>query len=109
MAEPRRIELAASPVVSHDPGVTDQEVEIARTRWALVEYSPRSSRRDWCDAPHAGYVISGAITYYFEDGRDPLTIAAGEAFALPTAPRHRGHNECAEPTRMFIIDALPGA
>jgi quercetin dioxygenase-like cupin family protein len=109
MDEPQKLELAMSPPVSHDPGVTDQEGEIARTRWALVEYSPGSSRRDWCDTPHSGYVVAGAITYHFEDGRDPLTISAGEAFVLPTAPRHRGYNEHEEPARIFIIDALPEA
>src|SRR5690349_1109539 len=108
MGEPCKIEFATREPVSHDAGVTDQEAEIAGARWAFVEYSPGSGRLAWCDTPHVGYVVSGAITYNFEDDRDPLTIAAGEAFVLPTAPRHRGHNQGAEPTRMFIIDALPG-
>lgn len=25
---------------------------------------------DWCDTPHAGYVVSGTIVHSFEDGRD---------------------------------------
>jgi quercetin dioxygenase-like cupin family protein len=102
------IDLFAAAPVSHDPGVFDREADVAGTRWALVEYSPGSGRRDWCETPHAGYVVSGAITYSFEDGRDPLVVGPGEAFALPTAPRHRGTNQGDEPARLFIIDALPG-
>lgn len=107
MAEPRTIDFAGVEPVSHDPGVTDREAEIDGTRWALVEYSSSAGRAEWCDVPHAGYVVSGEITYGFEDGRDPLIVAAGEAFALPPAPRHRGRNEGEEPARLFLIDALP--
>jgi quercetin dioxygenase-like cupin family protein len=109
MTAPRQIDFLGVPSVSHDPGVTDREAEVAGVRWGLVEYSPGAARRDWCDTPHAGYVVSGAITYSFEDDRDPLVIAAGEAFALPTAPRHRGANQGQQPARLFIIDALPGS
>lgn len=108
MPEPRAIDLSAAAAVSHDPGVSDREADVAGTRWALVEYSPGSGREDWCDTPHAGYVVSGTIVYRFEDGHDPLAIGAGEAFALPPVPRHRGANEGTEPARLFIIDALPG-
>ncbi len=94
--------------MSHDPGVRDREAEVAGTRWALVEYSPGSGRTGWCDTPHAGYVVSGTIGYSFEDGRDPLVIGPGEAFALPASPRHRGTNQSPELARLFIIDALPG-
>ena len=107
MIDPRMIDLSAAEPVSHDPGVFDREAAVAGTRWALVEYSPGSGRRDWCDTPHVGYIVGGTITYSFEDGRDPLVIGAGEAFALPTTPRHRGSNDAAEPARLFLIDALP--
>jgi quercetin dioxygenase-like cupin family protein len=107
MTDPRTIDFLAAEAVSHDTGVLDREAEVAGTRWALVEYSPRSGRREWCDTPHAGYVVSGTIAYSFEDDRDPLVIRAGEAFALPAEPRHRGANDSAEPARLFIIDALP--
>jgi quercetin dioxygenase-like cupin family protein len=108
MTDPRPIDFSPADPVSHDAGVSDREVEVDGTRWALVEYSPGSGRAEWCDTPHSGYVISGAITYSFEDGRDPLILAAGEAFVLPPAPRHRGRNEGEEPARLFIIDALLG-
>jgi mannose-6-phosphate isomerase-like protein (cupin superfamily) len=109
MIDPRKIDLSAAEAVSHDAGVHDREADVAGTRWALVEYAPGSGREEWCDTAHAGYVVSGAIAYSFEDGRDPLVIGPGEAFALPEAPRHRGRNEGSEPARLFIIDALPGA
>jgi quercetin dioxygenase-like cupin family protein len=108
MTEPRMAEFARSEPVSHDPGVNDREVEIDGTRWALVEYSPGSGREEWCDTPHSGYVVSGAITYGFEDERDDLVFASGDGFVLPVTPRHRGRNEGDEPARLFIIDAIPG-
>jgi len=87
--------------------VSDLEVEVDGTRWALVEYAPGSGRQGWCDVPHAGYVVSGEITYSFEDDREPLRLEAGAGFALPRAPRHRGRNEGDEAARLFLIDALP--
>lgn len=109
MADPRTVDFAGSDPVSHDPGVTDREIDIDGTRWALVEYSPGAGRDDWCDVPHSGYVVSGEIAYSFEDGRDPLVVGAGDAFVLPAAPRHRGRNEGDQPTRLFLIDAVLGA
>src|SRR4051812_17765617 len=108
MTEPRAIDLTAAEGVAHDEGVLDREAEVAGTRWALVEYAPGAGRADWCDTPHAGYVVAGTIAYSFEDGREPLVMGPGEAFALPEAPRHRGSNTGEEPARLFLIDALPG-
>jgi quercetin dioxygenase-like cupin family protein len=107
VTEPRAIDLSAAEPVSHDPGVLDKEADVNGTRWALVEYSPGSGRREWCDTPHAGYVVSGTIAYSFDDGREPLVVGPGQAFALPSSPRHRGSNEDGEPVRLFLIDALP--
>ena len=107
MSDPRRIDFDGAEPVSHDPGVTDLEVAVAGTRWALVEYSPGSGREGWCDVPHAGYVVSGEITYSFEGDREPLRVEAGNGFALPPSPRHRGRNEGDEAARLFLIDALP--
>ena len=109
MTEPRRIDLSAAEAAAHDAGVLDREADVDGTRWALVEYSPGAGRRDWCDTPHAGYVVSGTIAYSFEDGRDRLVVGAGEAFVLPESPRHRGVNEGDEPVRLFLIDAIPRA
>jgi quercetin dioxygenase-like cupin family protein len=108
MIDPRAIALSANTAVSHDPGVDDREADVAGTRWALVEYAPGAGREAWCDTPHSGYVLSGSISYAFDDGRPPLVVGAGEAFVLPPEPRHRGTNPGAEPVRLFIIDALVG-
>jgi quercetin dioxygenase-like cupin family protein len=107
MSDPRSVDFSADPV-SHDPDVFDREVQVDGTRWALVEYSSGAGREEWCDVPHSGYVISGAITYSFEDGSDQLELGAGKAFVLPPSPRHRGRNEGDDPVRLFLIDALPG-
>jgi quercetin dioxygenase-like cupin family protein len=104
MTEPGKIDFATP--VSHDAGVRDREADVGGTRWAHVEYAPGAGRADWCETPHSGYVLSGTLTYAFEDGREELTLRAGDAFALPSDPRHRGRNEGAEPARIFIIDAL---
>jgi quercetin dioxygenase-like cupin family protein len=109
MTDPAGFDFSGADPVTHDPGVTDREMEIDGTRWALVTYSPGAGRDEWCDVPHSGYVVSGTITYDFEDGRDPLELGAGEAFVLPANPRHRGHNGEDEPARLFLIDAVPGS
>jgi quercetin dioxygenase-like cupin family protein len=101
------ISLSANTPVSHNPGVHDREADVDGTRWALVEYAPGAGREHWCDTPHSGYVLSGSISYAFDDGRPPLVVGAGQAFLLPPAPRHRGTNDGVEPVRLFIIDALP--
>ena len=108
VTDPQAISLSGSEPVSHDPGVRDREADVGGTRWALVEYEPGAGRDEWCDTPHSGYVLSGSISYAFDDDRPPLVIGAGEAFVLPPAPRHRGTNTGTETVRLFIIDALPG-
>ena len=108
MRDPGSIDLSTAEPVSHDPGVTDREIQVDGTRWALVEYSPGAGREGWCDVPHSGHVLSGAITYRFEDDREPLELGAGDSFVLPPAPRHRGRNEGPEAARLFLIDAIPG-
>jgi quercetin dioxygenase-like cupin family protein len=108
MTDPAAFDLPGARAVTHDPGVTDREVEVGGTRWALVEYSPGSGREEWCDVPHSGCMLSGSLTYSFEDGREPLELSPGEAFVLPPSPRHRGRNEGSEPARLFLIDALAG-
>jgi quercetin dioxygenase-like cupin family protein len=107
MTEPRRIDFSHTEPVSHDEAVTDVEADVDGTRWALVEYEPGAGRAEWCDAPHTGFVRSGTLTYEFEDGREPLTLGAGDGFVLPPEPRHRGRNDGTEPVRLFIVDALP--
>ena len=106
MTEPRRIDFSGIEPTVHDEGVGDRETDVDGTRWALVEYAPGHGRADWCDTPHSGYLISGALVYEFEDGREVMALRPGEAFALPEAPRHRGRNDGEEPARLFIIDAL---
>jgi quercetin dioxygenase-like cupin family protein len=107
MSEPRAIDLSNQPPVWHDAGITDRELVVDNVRWALVEYGVAQGRRQWCDTPHCGFVVSGAVRYEFVDGREALLVRRGSAFVLPPAPAHRGSCEGAETARLFIIDALP--
>lgn len=106
MSEPGRIDFSALEPVSHDTDVHDREADVDGTRWALVEYAPGAGRAEWCETPHSGIVLSGALTYAFENGREPLRLGPGDGFVLPEQPRHRGHNDGSEPARLFLIDAL---
>ena len=105
MSEPRLIELASQPPVSHDPNVADREQLVEGLRWALVEYAVQAGREEWCETPHVGYVVSGAISYEFEDGRDAIEVSTGQGFLLPSSPRHRGRNLGSAPARLFLIDS----
>jgi len=104
--EPRAIPLAMAEQVSHDAGVTDRPSMVDGVRWAIVEYRPGAKRLNWCNTPHSGFVVTGAIRYDFEDGRQALIVSAGSAFLLPNQPRHKGMNPGEVTTRMFLIDAL---
>lgn len=77
------------------PGIRGQEVEIEGARWIVVEYGGGAHRDDWCDQGHRGYVISGAIQYEFDDGREPLHISKGQAFHLPLASFNKDAIEAA--------------
>jgi quercetin dioxygenase-like cupin family protein len=107
MTDPRRVDFSGVQAVFHDAGVADLEADIDGTRWAQVEYVPGAGRAEWCDTPHSGVVLSGELTYDFEDGREPLMLGPGDGFVLPEQPRHRGRNAGSEPARLFLIDALP--
>jgi hypothetical protein len=107
MGDPSAVDLLGQPPVSHDAGVEDRELVVDGVRFALVTYSPGSGRAGWCDTPHSGFVLEGDLRYDFDDGREPLLLAAGAAFVLPSAPAHRGSNPGAAAARLFIIDALP--
>lgn len=97
----------AGPPVEHDRDVRDLEQEVDGVRWAVVEYAPGAGRAEWCDTPHSGFVLSGTLVYEFADGSAPLQLTAQQGFRLPSAPAHRGRNDGSDPTRLFIIDALP--
>ncbi len=103
---PQLVSFGGSPV-EHDTDVRDIEQVVDGVRWALVEYAPGAGRADWCDTPHSGYLVSGELTYEFEDGSGPMQLGAQQGFSLPVRPAHRGRNHGSEPARLFIIDALP--
>lgn len=98
------IELSRIDWTQDVPGIRAREAHIEGRRWAIVEYAPTAKREEWCLDGHAGFVISGAIEYEFEDGGTPLTVGEGDAFALSTGRAHRGTNRSEEATRLFVID-----
>jgi len=98
------IELSGIDWIQDVPGIRAREAQIEGHRWAIVEYAPGAKREDWCSDGHAGFVISGAIEYEFEDGAPSLSVGEGGAFALSTGRAHRGVNRAAGATRLFVID-----
>lgn len=108
MDEPRNLAFGEMEWTLDAPGIRAREAEVGGKRWATVEYGEGVRRDDWCEEGHRGYVVSGEIEYEFDDGREPLRAAQGEAFLLPPADlgsgAHRGRNTAREPTRLFLID-----
>lgn len=93
------------------PGIRAREANVDGARWAIVEYAESVSRDEWCEEGHRGFVLEGEIEYEFDDSRQPLRIAGGQAFLLPPVPRgsgaHRGRNLAPGATRLFLIDDHP--
>lgn len=72
-------------------------------RSALVEYAPRSRRREWCTDGHVGYILAGTIEYELEGG-GMIEVGTGSCFVLPAGQRHRGRNRGRETARLLVID-----
>ena len=108
MNEPRNLAFGEMEWTDDAPGIRAREADVGGKRWATVEYGEGVRRDDWCEEGHRGYVLSGEIEYEFDDGREPLRAAQGEAFLLPPADlgsgAHRGRNTARETTRLFLID-----
>lgn len=98
------LELDSVPWAPDVPGIAAREAHVDGARWALVEYEPGARRVEWCRDGHAGYVVSGAIEYEFDDDGPPLAAREGQAFSLTTGRGHRGRNAAERPTRLFLVD-----
>ena len=98
------VELSAADWEPDVPGIRVREREIGGRRWALVEYAPGARRDEWCHDGHLGVVLSGQIAYEFDDGGPNVVAATGDAFTLSTGRGHRGRNEGADATTLFLID-----
>jgi hypothetical protein len=90
------------------PGIRARQTQVQGRRWAIVEYAAGAHRDDWCLDGHAGFVLTGAIEYEFQDGCSPLSAREGDAFLLVTGRAHRGTNRAHGPTRLFLIDDPAG-
>jgi quercetin dioxygenase-like cupin family protein len=100
------VELSRTDWTPDVAGIRAREIQIEGHRWAIVEYAPGAKRHEWCLDGHAGFVLSGAVEYEFEDGGPSLTVGEGDAFALSTGRAHRGTNRAPDGTRLFLIDRL---
>lgn len=108
MTDPQAIRFDTLAWEDDVPGIRDRATTVDGARWAIVEYAPGGLREEWCPDGHRGYVLQGAIEYEFQDGRAPLSAAAGDAFLLPGGVAHRGRNTAEGATRMFLIDDPTG-
>jgi hypothetical protein len=105
-ATPRKVAFDSLDAAPEAPGIASETEEIGGHRWARVRYEPDVLREAWCDEGHEGFVLEGEITYEFQDGSQPLSLVAGEAFALPGTSAHRG-KAGPDGARLFIIDREP--
>ncbi len=104
MSDPTTFELDGLTWSEEAPGVLARRTEAAGASWAIVEYAPGASRPEFCEVAHVAYVLAGAITYAFSDGRPELVARAGQGFTLPPGAPHRGTNYGAEAARLLVLD-----
>jgi quercetin dioxygenase-like cupin family protein len=99
----RLVRLSDAAWEDDAPGIRARAVQgVDGRRFAIVEYGPGAARDDWCLEGHYGYVLEGEIEYRFEDGSEPLRLAAGDALWLVGGgPGHQGHNVADARPRSF--------
>ena len=103
MGTHQRIEFEGESLEPEAPGIASRAIDVNDVRWAVVEYEPGVLREEWCLEGHCGYVLEGEVTYEFENGDEPLRIAAGQGLMLPDGAGHRGRAGDSG-ARLFIID-----
>jgi hypothetical protein len=109
MSLPRSIPLDSTSSRPEAPGIASCSVDVAGTRWAVVDYEPGVLREEFCEEGHSGYVLAGEVTYEFSGHHAPLRVASGQGFVLPagTDGAHRGRAGVAG-ARLFLIDRAVG-
>lgn len=92
-------------VVKGMPGLAEQEVRVLFATLLPGDVTPYHSHR----FPVTVYVTEGTFTLAL-DGREPVAIAAGQAFVEPAGINMTGSNEGTEPARMALFYVCePGA
>jgi len=92
-------------VVTGMPGLAEQEVRVLFATLLPGDVTPYHSHR----FPVTVYVTEGVFTLAL-DGRDPVSIAAGEAFVEPAGVNMTGSNAGTVPARMALFYVCePGA
>lgn len=92
-------------VVTGMPDLAEQEVRVLFATLLPGDVTPYHSHR----FPVTVYVTEGTFTLALE-GREPVAIAAGQAFVEPAGVNMTGSNEGTEPARMALFYVCePGA
>lgn len=92
-------------VVTGMPGLAEQEVRVLFATLLPGDVTPYHSHR----FPVTVYVTEGTFTLAL-DGREPVAIAAGQAFVEPAGVNMTGSNEGTMPARMALFYVCePGA
>ena len=92
-------------VVKGMPGLAEQEVRVLFATLLPGDVTPYHSHR----FPVTVYVTEGTFTLAL-DGREPVAIAAGQAFVEPAGVNMTGSNVGTEPARMALFYVCePGA
>src|SRR5690349_3547470 len=96
--ETARPDLLLREVVAGMPRGERQEVRVLTASFTPGQATPFHTRR----FPVTVYVLEGAFTMEME-GREPVTVRAGQSMVEPPGVRMTGYNRSAEPLRVVIF------
>lgn len=96
--EPARPDLLLREVVAGMPRGERQEVRVLTATLTSGQTTPFHTHRN----PVTVYVLEGAFTLEME-GREPVTVRAGQSMVEPPDVRMTGFNRAAEPLRVVIF------
>src|ERR687890_438825 len=96
--EPARPDLLLREVVAGMPRGERQEVRVLTATFAPGQATPFHTHR----FPVTVYVLEGAFTLEME-GREPVTVRAGQSMVEPPGVRMTGFNRAARPLRVVVF------
>ena len=72
----------------------------------LVEFSNDFVESQWCEKPHAGFVLSGELEITFAD--QVIHYPEGSALLIPAGASHAHKARAVTPvTRLFLVEDIP--
>jgi quercetin dioxygenase-like cupin family protein len=96
--EPARPSLLLREVVQGMPRGERQEVRVITATFNSGQATPFHTHR----FPVTVYVLEGAFTLEME-GREPVTVRAGQSMVEPPNMRMTGYNRATEPLRVVVF------